>query len=106
MHGICQFLSDSNEFDFILFSVDLLALLNWKAHPDRVLDILGRLRQINGEEIVKVTDKLTLYLCSYNLLNTIDSATLLGLYVALQVIWYYYLRDFTIHLDLKTSVAN
>uniref|UniRef100_A0A3P8SNF6 Dedicator of cytokinesis 3 n=1 Tax=Amphiprion percula TaxID=161767 RepID=A0A3P8SNF6_AMPPE len=34
-------------------NVDLLALLNWKAHPDRVLDILGRLRQINGEEIVK-----------------------------------------------------
>lgn len=34
--------------------VDLLALLNWKAHPDRVLDILGRLRQISGEEIVKV----------------------------------------------------
>uniref|UniRef100_A0A8C6PSX6 Dedicator of cytokinesis 3 n=1 Tax=Nothobranchius furzeri TaxID=105023 RepID=A0A8C6PSX6_NOTFU len=35
-------------------NVDLLALLNWKAHPDRVLDILGRLRQISGEEIVKV----------------------------------------------------
>lgn len=34
--------------------MDLLALLNWKAHPDRVLDILGRLRQISGEEIVKV----------------------------------------------------
>ncbi|CAB1336119.1 unnamed protein product, partial [Coregonus sp. 'balchen'] len=35
-------------------NVDLLALLNWKAHPDRVLDILGRLRHINGEDIVKV----------------------------------------------------
>uniref|UniRef100_A0A6Q2YN00 Dedicator of cytokinesis 3 n=1 Tax=Esox lucius TaxID=8010 RepID=A0A6Q2YN00_ESOLU len=34
-------------------NVDLLALLNWKAHPDKVLDILGRLRHINGEEIVK-----------------------------------------------------
>uniref|UniRef100_A0A8C4HZQ9 Dedicator of cytokinesis protein 3 n=1 Tax=Dicentrarchus labrax TaxID=13489 RepID=A0A8C4HZQ9_DICLA len=34
-------------------NVDLLALLNWKAHPERVLDILGRLRQISGEEIVK-----------------------------------------------------
>eukprot|EP00063_Salmo_salar_P015563 XP_013990398.1 PREDICTED: dedicator of cytokinesis protein 3-like isoform X3 [Salmo salar] len=34
-------------------NVDLLALLNWKAHPDRVLDILGQLRHINGEEIVK-----------------------------------------------------
>lgn len=42
------------ELGFIVFSVDLLALLNWKSHPDRVLDILGRLRQISGEEIVKV----------------------------------------------------
>lgn len=44
-----------NFYFFCLFSVDLLALLNWKAHPDRVLDILGRLRQISGEEIVKVS---------------------------------------------------
>lgn len=44
----------TNEMNFILFSVELLALLNWKAHPDRVLDILGRLRQISGEEIIKV----------------------------------------------------
>lgn len=34
--------------------VDLLALLKWKAHPDRVMDILGRLRHVCGEEIVKV----------------------------------------------------
>lgn len=34
--------------------VDLLALLKWKAHPDRVMDILGRLRHVSGEEIVKV----------------------------------------------------
>ncbi|KAJ8264806.1 hypothetical protein COCON_G00139050 [Conger conger] len=34
-------------------NVDLLALLKWKAHPDRVTDILGRLRHISGEEIVK-----------------------------------------------------
>ncbi|XP_028302238.1 dedicator of cytokinesis protein 3-like isoform X4 [Gouania willdenowi] len=34
-------------------NVDLLALLKWKAHPDRVLDILGRLRHVCGEEIVK-----------------------------------------------------
>ncbi|XP_054640181.1 dedicator of cytokinesis protein 3-like isoform X2 [Dunckerocampus dactyliophorus] len=34
-------------------NVDLLALLKWKAHPDRVSDILGRLRHISGEEIVK-----------------------------------------------------
>ena len=35
--------------------VDLLALLKWKAHPDRVMDILGRLRHVSGEEIVKVS---------------------------------------------------
>ncbi|XP_034296012.1 dedicator of cytokinesis protein 3 isoform X3 [Pantherophis guttatus] len=34
-------------------NVDLLALLKWKAYPDRVMDILGRLRQVSGEEIVK-----------------------------------------------------
>uniref|UniRef100_A0A8C1XTQ6 Dedicator of cytokinesis 3 n=1 Tax=Cyprinus carpio TaxID=7962 RepID=A0A8C1XTQ6_CYPCA len=34
-------------------NVDLLALLKWKAHPDRVMDILGRLRHVCGEEIVK-----------------------------------------------------
>ncbi|KAE8611914.1 hypothetical protein XENTR_v10012636 [Xenopus tropicalis] len=34
-------------------NVDLLALLKWKAYPDRILDILGRLRHVNGEEIVK-----------------------------------------------------
>ncbi|KAG2471006.1 DOCK3 protein, partial [Polypterus senegalus] len=36
------------------FFIDLLALLKWKAHPDRVMDILGRLRHVSGEEIVKV----------------------------------------------------
>uniref|UniRef100_A0AAX7TPX1 Dedicator of cytokinesis 3 n=1 Tax=Astatotilapia calliptera TaxID=8154 RepID=A0AAX7TPX1_ASTCA len=34
-------------------NVDLLALLKWKAHPDQVMDILGRLRHVSGEEIVK-----------------------------------------------------
>uniref|UniRef100_A0A8B9L2W6 Dedicator of cytokinesis 3 n=1 Tax=Astyanax mexicanus TaxID=7994 RepID=A0A8B9L2W6_ASTMX len=34
-------------------NVDLLTLLKWKANPERVLDILGRLRLISGEEIVK-----------------------------------------------------
>lgn len=34
--------------------VDLLALLKWKAFPDRIMDILGRLRHVSGEEIVKV----------------------------------------------------
>uniref|UniRef100_A0AAY4BZW4 Dedicator of cytokinesis 3 n=1 Tax=Denticeps clupeoides TaxID=299321 RepID=A0AAY4BZW4_9TELE len=35
-------------------NVDLLALLKWKAHPDCVMDILGRLRHVSGEEVVKV----------------------------------------------------
>ncbi|XP_011241173.1 dedicator of cytokinesis protein 3 isoform X3 [Mus musculus] len=34
-------------------NVDLLALLKWKAFPDRIMDILGRLRHVSGEEIVK-----------------------------------------------------
>ncbi|XP_062843151.1 dedicator of cytokinesis protein 3 isoform X2 [Trichomycterus rosablanca] len=34
-------------------NVDLLALLKWKAHPDRVMDIMSRLRHVSGEEIVK-----------------------------------------------------
>uniref|UniRef100_A0A8C5PP34 Dedicator of cytokinesis 3 n=1 Tax=Leptobrachium leishanense TaxID=445787 RepID=A0A8C5PP34_9ANUR len=34
-------------------NVDLLALLKWKAYPDRILDVLGRLRHVSGEEIVK-----------------------------------------------------
>ncbi|KAK3536474.1 hypothetical protein QTP86_013795, partial [Hemibagrus guttatus] len=34
-------------------NVDLLALLKWKAQPDRVMDILGRLKHVSGEEIVK-----------------------------------------------------
>lgn len=37
-----------------MWTVDLLSLLKWKANPERVLDVLGRLRVINGEEIVKV----------------------------------------------------
>ncbi|PNI80425.1 DOCK3 isoform 3 [Pan troglodytes] len=34
-------------------NVDLLALLKWKAFPDRIMDVLGRLRHVSGEEIVK-----------------------------------------------------
>ncbi|KAJ7316704.1 hypothetical protein JRQ81_002866 [Phrynocephalus forsythii] len=34
-------------------NVDLLALLKWKAYPDRVMDILGRMRHVSGEEVVK-----------------------------------------------------
>ncbi|XP_012925868.1 dedicator of cytokinesis protein 3 isoform X5 [Heterocephalus glaber] len=34
-------------------NVDLLALLKWKTFPDRIMDILGRLRHVSGEEIVK-----------------------------------------------------
>lgn len=62
-HAVSFWVS-SAYFDFFLFSVDLLALLNWKAHPDRVLDILGRLRQTSGEEIVKVIISVTLALLS------------------------------------------
>uniref|UniRef100_UPI00358F211C dedicator of cytokinesis protein 3-like n=1 Tax=Myxine glutinosa TaxID=7769 RepID=UPI00358F211C len=32
---------------------DLLALLKWKSHSETIQDILGKLRQVKGEEIVK-----------------------------------------------------
>ncbi|KAG9335307.1 hypothetical protein JZ751_005412 [Albula glossodonta] len=35
-----------------------LYIYKWKAHPDRVMDILGRLRHVSGEEIVKVSGTL------------------------------------------------
>lgn len=41
--------------------MDLLALLKWKAYPDRVMDILGRLRHVSGEEIVKVLHEITAF---------------------------------------------
>lgn len=44
-------------------AVDLLALLKWKAYPDRVMDILGRLRHVSGEEIVKVLYEVTAFGC-------------------------------------------
>lgn len=44
-------------------TVDLLALLKWKAYPDRVMDILGRLRHVSGEEIVKVLHEITGFGC-------------------------------------------
>ncbi|CAL8402574.1 unnamed protein product [Arctogadus glacialis] len=34
-------------------TLDLLALLKWKGHPERVLDILARLRHVSGEDVVK-----------------------------------------------------
>lgn len=45
---------------WVCLLVDLLALLKWKAFPDRIMDILGRLRHVSGEEIVKVCLKLSL----------------------------------------------
>uniref|UniRef100_A0A8C4Q7C8 Dedicator of cytokinesis 3 n=1 Tax=Eptatretus burgeri TaxID=7764 RepID=A0A8C4Q7C8_EPTBU len=32
---------------------DLLALLKWKSHSETIQDVLGKLRQVKGEEIVK-----------------------------------------------------
>lgn len=52
---IILFSEDNNTFlSCLCCEVDLLALLKWKAHPERVMDILGRLRHVCGEEIVKV----------------------------------------------------
>lgn len=51
--------------------MDLLALLKWKAYPDRVMDILGRLRHVSGEEIVKVLSQLYCW-CKCKLVIVID----------------------------------
>jgi len=53
---------DSSSFSHCS-AVDLLALLKWKAYPDRVMDILGRLRHVSGEEIVKVLHEITVSGC-------------------------------------------
>ncbi|TKC41925.1 hypothetical protein EI555_002136, partial [Monodon monoceros] len=51
-------------------NVDLLALLKWKAFPDRIMDILGRLRHVSGEEIVKLIRCLKWYMdCSAELIR-------------------------------------
>ncbi|XP_011698260.1 PREDICTED: dedicator of cytokinesis protein 3 [Wasmannia auropunctata] len=34
-------------------NVDLLSLLQWKAHPDRISEALGRVLRLDGEELVK-----------------------------------------------------
>lgn len=34
---------------------DLLSLLKWKAHPERIQDTLHKVMKLNGEETVKVT---------------------------------------------------
>ncbi len=38
----------------ILFSGDMLDLLKWRVHPDRIIDCLSKLKDIDGTEIVKV----------------------------------------------------
>lgn len=34
---------------------DMLDLLKWRAHPDRISDSLSKLKEIDGSEIVKVS---------------------------------------------------
>lgn len=48
-------------FIFVLFSHflmmssgDMLDLLKWRAHPERINDSLSKLKEIDGSEIVKV----------------------------------------------------
>lgn len=43
----------------VLLSVDLLGLLNWKSHPKDLDQILQRLMEVEGSEIVKVSAALT-----------------------------------------------
>lgn len=39
----------------VLLSVDLLGLLNWRSHPKDLDQILQRLMEVEGGEIVKVS---------------------------------------------------
>lgn len=39
-------------------SGDMLDLLKWRAHPERISDSLSKLREIDGSEIVKVNSSL------------------------------------------------
>lgn len=39
---------------FILYSGDMLDLLKWRAHPERINDSLSKMKEIDGSEIVKV----------------------------------------------------
>lgn len=34
-------------------NADLLSLLQWKAHPEKIADILGRVLRLEGEELVR-----------------------------------------------------
>jgi len=38
----------------VLFSGDMLDLLKWRVHLDRIIDCLSKLKDIDGTEIVKV----------------------------------------------------
>lgn len=37
----------------VIFTVDLLSLLQWKEHPEKIQDALNRVLRLNGEELVK-----------------------------------------------------
>jgi len=38
---------------FVIFTVDLLSLLQWKEHPEMIQEALNRVLRLNGEELVK-----------------------------------------------------
>jgi len=37
----------------VIFTVDLLSLLQWKEHPEKIQEALNRVLRLNGEELVK-----------------------------------------------------
>jgi len=37
----------------MIFTVDLLSLLQWKEHPEMIQEALNRVLRLNGEELVK-----------------------------------------------------
>jgi dedicator of cytokinesis protein 3 len=40
-------------YGFVILSVDLLSLLQWKEHPEMIQEALNRVLRLNGEELVK-----------------------------------------------------
>lgn len=53
----CTHLNQSAAVELVPFclQVDLLGLLNWRSNPDDLEQILQRLMEVEGSEIVKVS---------------------------------------------------
>lgn len=48
-------------FAKLYFAGDMLDLLKWRAHPEKIAGCLSKLKEIDGSEIVKVNTIGTVY---------------------------------------------